>query len=326
MKNDDDLCNLTDPKLSIITPSLNHGRFLRETIESVTNQSYRNFEHIIIDGGSTDETLDILRRYPHIRWISEIDSNPMEAYQKGLSMARGKYIIQCCVSDGFLDKHWFKKCVEVLDNDIETTLVWGLPQDMSEGGDLLEVVYTEFFNDPPPQKQEFLALWLANGFVLPEGNYCVRSEIIKQFFPNMQSQKYFQIHCHLGFMYQFMIQGYCPYFLRMIANFGRIHHDQRSQLFIDIEKPAAAMYFKSIKKYMKLMFTREAKHFFRNGRSEVIGEIRPSELMSLLLKIWGNKIFRSRILRLDPYTLLLKIMNRVKGNSKRGHLSKEDLS
>lgn len=322
----DELCNLTEPILSIITPSLNHGRFLQETIESVVNQSYRNFEHIIIDGGSTDETLDILRQYPHIRWISEKDSSPLEAYQKGLSMAQGKYIIQCCVSDGFLDKHWFKKCVEVLDNDIETTLVWGLPQNMSEGGDLLEVAYTEFFYDPPPQKQEFLALWLANGFVLPEGNYCVRSEIIKQFFPNDQSPKYFQIHCHLGFMYQFMTQGYCPYFLRMIANFGRIHHDQRSQRLFDIEKPAAAMYFKSKKDYMKLIFTRKAKHFFRNGRSEVIGEIRPSELTSLLRKICRHMIFRSRILRIDPYTLILKIRNRVKSNSKRGHFSKEDFS
>lgn len=323
MKNDD-LCNLTEPKLSIITPSLNHGRFLVETIESIVNQSYRNFEHIIIDGGSTDDTLDILRQYPHIRWISEKDNSPLEAYQKGLSMAVGKYVIQCCVSDGFLDKHWFKKCIEVLDTDEEIALVWGLPQDMSEDGDLLQVAYTEFFNDPPPQKQEFLALWLANGFVLPEGNYCVRSEIIKRLFPNRQSQKYFQVHCHLGFMYQFMIQGYCPYFLRMIANYGRIHRDQRSERLFEVEKPAAEMYFKSVKGYMKLMFTSEARHYFRNGRSEVIGEIRPSEFMSLRRKMWRHKIFRSRVLRIDPYTLIVKIRNRVMGASKRGHFNKYD--
>ena len=316
----DDLCNVTEPQLSVITPSLNHGRFLRETIESITNQSYRNFEHIVIDGGSTDETLDILRQYPHIRWISEADSSPMEAYQKGLSMARGKYVIQCCVSDGFLDKRWFQKCVDVLDKDMETALVWGFPQDMSEGGDLLNVTYAEFFNDPPPQKQEFLALWLANGFVLPEGNYCVRSEIIKRYFPNEQSEKYFQIHPHLGFMYQFMEQGYCPYFLPMVANFGRIHHDQRSQQLFGIEKPASVMYFKSMKNYGKRLFRGEARHYFRNGRSEVIGEIRPNELWPLRRKIWRQKIFRSRLLRLDPYTLVLKIRNRIKGNRKRGHL------
>jgi len=316
----DDLCNVTEPQLSVITTSLNYGRFLRETIESIANQSCRNFEHIIIDGGSTDETLDILRQFPHIRWISEADSSPTEAMQKGLSMARGKYIIQCCVSDGFLDKHWFQKCVDVLDKDMETAVVWGLPQDMSEDGDLLNVTYREFFNDPPPQKQEFLALWLANGFVLPEGNYCVRSEIIKRYFPNEQSEEFFQVHSHLGFMYQFMEQGYCPYFLPMVANFGRIHHDQRSQRpsIIAIEKPAAAMYHKSVKNYRKRLFSGEVTHSFRNGGSEVIGEIRPDDLWPLRGKMWRHKIIRSRLLRLDPYTLVLKIGQRLKGERKRG--------
>jgi glycosyltransferase involved in cell wall biosynthesis len=308
-----DLCDVVRPKISVVTPSLNHGRFLRETIESITDQSYRNFEHIVIDGGSTDETIDILKEYPHIRWISETDNSVMEAYQKGLSMARGEYIIQCCVSDGFLDKHWFQKCVEVLDKDMESTLVWGFPQYMSENGDLLNVSYQEFFNDPPPQKQEFLALWLANGIVFPEGNYCVRSDIIKRHFPDEQSEKHFQIHCHLGFMYQFMVQGYCPYFLPAVANFGRTHHDQRGQRLGSIEKPAQAVYFKSVKDYGKRLLRGQTTHRFRNGRSEVIGEIRPNELWSVRRKIWRHKIIRSRLLRLDPYTLALKIKERIKG-------------
>jgi len=320
------LCDITEPKLSVITTSLNHGRFLRETIESVASQSYSDFEHIVIDGGSSDETLEILRQYPHIRWISEVDGSPFEAFLKGLSMARGGYIIQCCVSDGFLDKHWFQKCVSVLDKDIETSLVWGLAQDMSEGGDLLSVTNAEFFNDPPPQKQEFLALWLANGIVLPEGNFCVRSEVIKQYFPNEKSESFFQIHPVLGFMYQFMLNGYCPYFLRMAANFGRIHQDQRSQLFFDIEKPAVEMYFKSLKDYRKRLFSGKARHYFRNARSEVIGELSPNDLWPLRMKIWRHKIFRSRLFRLDPYTLVLKIRIRLKGNRNvRGHISPEDL-
>lgn len=307
-----DLCNVTQPQLSIITPSLGHGRFLRETIESIANQSFRNFEHIVIDGGSTDETLDILKQYPHIRWISEVDNSILEAYQKALSMARGEYIIQCCVSDGFLDKHWFQKCVEVLDNDIETTLVWGLPQYMSEGGDLLNVTYLEFFNDPPPQKKEFMSLWLANGLVFPEANYCVRSEVIKRYFPNEQSEKHFQIHSHLGFMYQFMVHGYCPYFLQMVVNFSRTHHDQRSQRLLSVETPAGFMYQKSIKDYRKRLFRGEVTHCFRNGCSEVIGEISPNELWPLRRKIWRHNIFRSRLLRRDAYTLALMIREKAK--------------
>ncbi len=306
-----DLYSLDHPKISVITPSLNHGRFLRETIESIVSQSYRNFEHIVVDGASTDETLDILRQYPHIRWISEPDSSILEAYQKGFDMARGEYIIQCCVSDGFLDKHWFRKCIEILDKDIETTVVWGFPQYMSEAGDLQNLTYQEFFNDPPPQKQEFIALWLANGFVLPEGNYCARSEILKRCLPNGQSEKHFQIHLHLGIMYQLIVQGYCPYFLPVVANFGRMHHDQRGQRLITIEKPAASLYFRSVHDYGKRLLQGEVTHHFRNGHSEVIGEIRPNDLWRLRKKIWRHKIFRSPLLQISLFTIVQKIGKRI---------------
>ena len=187
----EDLRDVAQPTISVVTPSLNHGRFLRQTIESVAAQTFRNFEHIVVDGGSTDGTVEILKEFPHLRWISERDDHVVEAYQKALFMARGQYIIQCCVSDGFLDPNWFRKCVDVLEKDDEVSLVWGFAQTMSEEGDLLNVSFQEFFNDPPPQKQEFLAYWLATGFPLTEGNYCVRSGVIKKWFPDEHSEGLF---------------------------------------------------------------------------------------------------------------------------------------
>jgi len=81
------------PKVSIITPSYNKGRFIAETILSVQKQSYRNIEHIIVDGGSTDETLSILRKYNGlVSWISEPDEGQSHAINKGLSMAQGEII------------------------------------------------------------------------------------------------------------------------------------------------------------------------------------------------------------------------------------------
>jgi glycosyltransferase involved in cell wall biosynthesis len=80
------------PKISIVTPTFNGIVTLRETIESVRAQDYKNWEHIIIDGGSTDGTVDLLRSYPHLQWISEKDQGHYHAMNKGIERASGEII------------------------------------------------------------------------------------------------------------------------------------------------------------------------------------------------------------------------------------------
>ena len=77
---------------SIVTPSLNQGKFIEKNILSVFEQNDDNYEHLIIDGGSTDGTLDILKKYNHLRWISEKDDGQTQAINKGFKMARGDII------------------------------------------------------------------------------------------------------------------------------------------------------------------------------------------------------------------------------------------
>jgi glycosyltransferase involved in cell wall biosynthesis len=80
------------PKISIVTPSFNQGQYIEQTILSVINQGYPNLEYIIIDGGSTDETVEIIKRYePWITfWISEPDRGQSHAINKGLEKCTGE--------------------------------------------------------------------------------------------------------------------------------------------------------------------------------------------------------------------------------------------
>lgn len=84
----------TGPLVTIITVCLNSQSTIRETVESVINQTYENIEYIIVDGGSRDKTLDIIREFEdHIwKWISEPDEGMYDAINKGLSLANGDII------------------------------------------------------------------------------------------------------------------------------------------------------------------------------------------------------------------------------------------
>lgn len=76
--------------VSIVTPSLNQGRYLREAIESVRTQTHSPVEHIVVDGGSSDETRDILAQYDDLQWVSEQDRGQSHALNKGFAMAGGE--------------------------------------------------------------------------------------------------------------------------------------------------------------------------------------------------------------------------------------------
>src|SRR5262245_56940533 len=80
------------PKISIITPSFNSITTLRETIESVRQQDYAHWEHIVIDGGSKDGTVNLLTEYPHLIWVSEKDEGHYHAMNKGILRASGEIV------------------------------------------------------------------------------------------------------------------------------------------------------------------------------------------------------------------------------------------
>ncbi|MCX7745000.1 MAG: glycosyltransferase [Flavobacteriales bacterium] len=82
------------PKISVVTPSFNQGKYIEETIRSVIMQGYPNLEYIIIDGGSTDNTVDIIKKYQNYitYWISEKDKGQTHAINKGFDKASGEIL------------------------------------------------------------------------------------------------------------------------------------------------------------------------------------------------------------------------------------------
>ena len=120
--------NQNDPLVSVITPSYNQGKFIRETIESVLSQSYKNLEHIVIDGGSSDETLQILKEYNQLdsrfHFVSEPDNGQCHALNKGLKMAKGKIIGWLNSDDTYLPNA-INYAIEALNKQPNWTMVYG---------------------------------------------------------------------------------------------------------------------------------------------------------------------------------------------------------
>jgi glycosyltransferase involved in cell wall biosynthesis len=135
-----------EPLVSIITPSFNQGAFIAETIDSVLTQDYPNIEYLVVDGGSTDGTLDVLRRFgDRLSWISEQDRGQSEAINKGWRRTRGE-IIAWLNADDLHRPGAIAKVVAFFRRYPDVDLVYGDCDFISMQGDVLRRQYTQAAN------------------------------------------------------------------------------------------------------------------------------------------------------------------------------------
>jgi glycosyltransferase involved in cell wall biosynthesis len=128
------------PKISIVTPSFNQGKFLEETICSVISQGYPNLEYIIIDGGSTDGSLEIIKNYSgqFAFWASEKDSGQYHAIQKGFEKSTGE-IMTYLNSDDVLTRGSLFTVAQIFSDCQKVKWLSGLPNHIDENGRFIDV-------------------------------------------------------------------------------------------------------------------------------------------------------------------------------------------
>lgn len=146
------------PLVSVVTPSLDQGSFVEQTIVSVLEQDYLRVEHIVVDGGSTDGTVQTLRRYGHLRWLSEPDGGQAAAINKGFRLAVGD-IFSWLNADDYLLPGAISAAVELL-LDTGCGLVHGGWRQVGEDGTLIRDV-------PPVAFDQLRQLEMANRVCQP---------------------------------------------------------------------------------------------------------------------------------------------------------------
>lgn len=140
--------NHASPRISIVCPVFNVEKYINETIRTVINQTYKNWELLVMDGGSNDGTVELVKSYSakdsRILIYSEPDEGPWHATDKGIEKSKGEYFCIIGGQDGFLDREWLSRCIHIFDEDKSVSLVWGSSLGMSEGGQLLEELHVSF--------------------------------------------------------------------------------------------------------------------------------------------------------------------------------------
>lgn len=141
------------PKISIVTPSYNQGAFIEKTIKSIISQDYPNLEYIIMDGGSTDNTLEVIKKYEKDIdfWVSESDGGQASAINKGFEKATGDYLMWVN-SDDYLLPGALKKYAHIHNTNDTIDIIVGL-------GRLIDLEGNVVLETPPIDEVTLISLY-----------------------------------------------------------------------------------------------------------------------------------------------------------------------
>lgn len=154
------------PRISIVTPSYNYGRFIEETIRSVLLQGYPNLEYIIIDGGSTDDTIEIIKKYQLwlTYWISEPDQGQTDAINKGFAICSGDIFTWFNADDSYNSSNTLRAIVKYYQEGYELIVGECSITDINGNKDFTKQQYGR---SVPVNFKEYLEFWRTPSFPQP---------------------------------------------------------------------------------------------------------------------------------------------------------------
>lgn len=166
--------------ISIITPSYNYGQFIEETIRSVLLQTYPKLEYIIIDGGSTDETINIIKKYEKYLtyWVSEPDKGQTDAINKGYKRCSGDIFVWLNADDAYATPNCLQSVAEFYRQGYQLICGEFCPIDL-DSNEIIE--YRDFGKSYPVNFYQYLKFWSCRH--LPQPAVFVATELADKCFP-----------------------------------------------------------------------------------------------------------------------------------------------
>lgn len=223
------------PLVSIVTPSYNQGGFIEDTIQSVLNQTYPNIEYWVIDAGSTDQTVEVLKKYSdRVQWISEKDRGQSDAINKGWKRCTGVYF-SWLNSDDYLEPTAVEKIVEQFLARPETAIVYGDLDVVDQNKNFLQKAVVEpfdfdrfLFANTIGQPNAFVAKWALDqvGLVDESLRYGMDYDLwwrIVPYYPALyipEKIAYFRFHDQSKTIQE--LQKFAPEYLKVITRLGKI--------------------------------------------------------------------------------------------------------
>ena len=214
---------------SVVMINYNQGHYLEEALNSIINQTYSSIEIIVIDGGSSDNSVEILKNFPGVKWISEPDKSSGHAFAKGVELAKGDIVYFLASSDGFFELEWIEKSVNLFSKNENLALV---------SADVIGIRQNGTFNgykwpkgEPVDwENKELFFNWLFKGIGVTPITFGIRKDVLKICAPKLEQMvnpRDLNSVDYFWYLFgNFFYSGYIGIKISMISSFVRFHTDR----------------------------------------------------------------------------------------------------